>query len=477
MDNIAARIFQIFSWATTGIGLFPLLHGQMSVWLGTGLVPLIAAITLTTLMTTAIQVGLTSAWNRFFRMPVFSAPAISLVAFVVAAGLSLASGIFASGSWTALLDATGVRDRTTAVRRGTTIDPLRDFARTYATLAEKTNRLSSIAERKRDIEDRTGGSCDGETNAVRGFGPKATIRNQQARVFGNTSSQTRTLSQRATEIAITVATATDDVAVIEAYKEASRLALDPVLSNLRATVHEQLDGIRNGFTLPDTSAKVICKDANLEAALVDLQTVLDRELSLPNAIPTSSDITIVDSLNVAWEHMGRILQATLDGQPAEVVSSTVLMALILAGAIELFIIAFLSFEASTRRARGIDPSGIDVFLSGARKLGSAEKEKLARQFFVLQSLAIYDDDGRTYFAVPLDGNMSSAAEAEQIALCWQLRPDRRLGAGVDLSRVEPGWVIARDNYHGGARHFRLYGISKRAIRHHLRHLARDVGHL
>ena len=474
MDNIAAKIFQLFSWATTGIGLFPLLHSQMSVWLGTGIIPFIAAITLTTLMTTAIQVGLTSAWNRFFRSSFLSAPIISLVALAVALGLSSASGIFASGSWTALLDATGVRDRMTAVRRGTTIDPLRDFARTYATLAEKTDRLSIIATKKRDIEDRTGGSCDGETNAVRGFGPKATIRNTQARVFKNTSDQTHTLSQRANEIAITVATATDDTAIIGAYKQASRLALDPVLARLRATVDQQLDGIRNGFALPDTSAKVICKDAELEAALVDLQTNLGRNLVLPNTIRTTSKITIVDSLNVAGEHVVRIFQALLEGRPADVASSSVLLALILATAIELMIIAFLAFEASTRRARGLEPSEIEVFMSGARNLDNAEKEKLARQFFILQSLAVSDDDRRTYFSVPLGGDMSLAAEAEQIALCWRLRPDNHFGSGIDLSRIEPDWVRARNEFHGGARHFRLYVISGRAIRKHLRCLARDV---
>lgn len=469
MNGLASKIFQLFSLVTTGIGLYPLMLGQTAVWMDSDLYSQVAAATVTALLTTAIQIGLTAAWMSFFARPLTRAYMLLL-----AMTLSLASGAFAAGTWTAFLDASGVKERLTADLRSDTIGPLRAYARKYDRLAAEASQLSKLAARKQKNETASGGSCDDEERAIKGIGDKSRLRDAQRTTFDTLAEATRQLSIHANEIAISVSTSVSDAQVVEAYKEGQRLAFDPAMSGLRTTVAQQLDGLGNGWRSQDGKRTFVCQDRQLQAALLEMQDILQSGLELPDAPPTSADVDFLDTLAAARGTIAALLEMATTGREPDNISANIVAAIVVAGFIELVIIFFLSADNGIRRELGTNPTRLELFLSGRRTYRDEEYRRHAREFAYVASLMVHDGEGSRYFAVPIDGDIQTLVEGEQIAQSWRMKPDKQFGDGVDLSRIDPDWVQARSHIHGGARSFRLFVVT-RQIMEHLSRLARDIG--
>ena len=467
MSQVGYLIAQGFSWATTGLAIFPHLRAQAQIYVGGGHAADGTALMLAVLATSLIQFSLTLAWERFFGDPLgaWSAAVFGLL-------LSFTSGALAAASWTAWTDSTGLQRHLTLRSTQASTQPLLAFSANLAEIAVEMASLSAMAERKAELEERQGGTCLGDPK-VRDCGMKCRLRQSQSKLFKRQSEAATVLSETSADLAFRISPQSSNEEMSSAYRKARRLSIAPARLEMAQALDQQHHGLTSGWTDPASGKSFQCRDPDMLAAVAKLKGLLAEPVEFPMELPRQAEIDFLDTVESSAGKIAAILSALLEGDwnglPDDGTSS---FGLVVAFAIEALIVWLISTHQKDLRASGRNRGSIWEFLEDGKPVPEKHEPYYRGLLETLRYFTIRAR-GRDFLAVPIDGDPALCARIAEAAQQLDLKPDRLMGDSIDLGSIEPTWVAARDGLHGGARHFQMYVVGRR-VREWQRKMLRNL---
>jgi hypothetical protein len=444
--RIFTLVLNLFSALLTGAGFFTFLEPWTVELIGPDYGGMVAAVAAATVSLTVQGLVHTYWWRGGTE---------GLLPFNVIAGVSVTAVSWLGGAGGALLFASHVDLLVVQQQEevASTTVPVRAFANDFADLRADMTSLAAAATKLSEVETRSGGTCQNDTNPDGGCGPRCRLRQSHAAELSEIESVAARLESEARNIAIEMSTAADVEAQRELYAQAARLQANTdqrrIASALQSVAWD-LDGPVVDIH-PETGRETefTCEDPTFAARVAALAEAAGERVELPETAPRAQSVDMSDGLECVVSRVGEVVFGTAPC-PAGVSDYPLLSAAVL----ETLIVVFLLVEAMRYRQDGRVPTRPERFQQAAK--AKLSERALAECRWLVQACGTYVWTGRraSFIAVPVDGDVDAYAEGTKLARYFaQSRPEY---VNLPLVELEPGWVGARSDIFGHATVFNLY---------------------
>ena len=439
------------SAATTGIGLYAVLQAstqqlaaiipdQIPSWIVEWFPWVMAFV-----MTLMIQALVLEMWERVFSWRPLG-PHVRLLALTMACGATLASILFASGSYRVFNDASGIAAYMNQ-------EALQASNRIQDVVQNLTNIFSRVAMRSRELaeaERKIGGTCEG-TRPMRKCGVRCRLR---ARIAREAEAYRNRITALAGNIGTLVRQMKDQGFSRETIQRANEtlanLRLKSVLPEARTWAASQQIRFagREAFIDPQSGMRFQCRDRKFAADLAALEkslAAMQQEIANANFVsPQSAPLypAVLQIIELAWEALTSLDMTRMPGQ------------FWVAAAVDVSII-FLIFIL---RAEWDAPRPGEYF-----------RFRNYRQIrpFILKGTE------ETFLLVPADGHEGATRLVENMALLLRLKQPPELSLPIPLEEMDA--ALAQQLHRlSGATTYYFYALpprKQRLLERYLRRLA------
>lgn len=459
-----AVAFSLLSAITSGVGLWWIFAQNSD--------DLRVSIGLAALATTLLQACILCLWD------LAAASALSrrmrLLLGVVGLAASLASGLFAAGSYIAVANLSAVQTLANDERLSTVVEPLARASAKWLSLATDLEGLADQTRRKAGTEARIGGTCLGDS-PQEGRGPRYRLRQRHAQEAEQMAGLARALSGQAVVILHNAQGGYSRESMLRAFRAARDLASHRDLHRIAGWLRQEAAGFNGQFIDPETNGSFVCRDPELQGRLSKAAETIDSGFDLPLLPPEPVEITVKDTIGKSYRDAFELARMTwnseFDSARYHAISYS-FVGYAAAAAVEFVIIFLLFVRAAVQRACGRTALPRDIWNDIRRTLSPALRRDYRRWVPLILKLLL-EDRNRVYFARPIDGAPEVVARCLEIFLRLKLPVDPDLRPDIPLADLYPEWVEARADVHSGARRFALHPLNEDMLEW-LRRASRDL---